>query len=71
MNEQIKQAALNAANEIADDFVIGFCDDRMVEHFAAHIEKHITKLLETSHYRYRNQNGLTGFSPPPLKRSNY
>ena len=47
MNEQIKQAALNAANAIADDFVVGFCDHRMVEHFAAHIEKHITLLVES------------------------
>jgi hypothetical protein len=47
MNEQIKQAALNAANAIADDFVVGFCDHRMVEHFAAHIEKHITRLVES------------------------
>jgi hypothetical protein len=47
MNEQIKQAALNAANAIADDFVVGFCDHRMVEHFAAHIEKHIALLVES------------------------
>lgn len=47
MNEQIKQAALNAANAIADDFVVGFCDHRMVEHFAAHIEKHTTALMES------------------------
>jgi hypothetical protein len=47
MNEQIKQAALNAANSIADDFVVGFCDHRMVEHFAAHIEKHTTALMES------------------------
>jgi len=47
MNEQIKHAALNAANAIADDFVVGFCDHRMVEHFAAHIEKHIARLVES------------------------
>jgi hypothetical protein len=47
MNEQIKQAALNAANAVADDFAVGFCDHRMVEHFAAHIENHITRLVES------------------------
>jgi hypothetical protein len=47
MNIMIKQASLNAANAIADDFVVGFCDHRMVEHFAAHIENHIARLVES------------------------
>jgi hypothetical protein len=47
MNEQIKQAALNAANAIADDFMVGFCDHSMVEHFADHVEKHTTVLMES------------------------
>jgi len=32
---------MKCANEIADTFVIGFCDDRMVENFADIIRKYI------------------------------
>ena len=33
--------AIKAANEIADSFKAGFCDDRMVKNFADIIRKHI------------------------------
>jgi len=38
--------ALKIANEIADQFVIGFCDDRMVEHFAEAADKHLEETAQ-------------------------
>ena len=35
------------ANAIADQFVRGFCDDRMVEHFAGAIEKELEPFIIT------------------------
>jgi hypothetical protein len=37
---RIKQIAMDAANDVADQFVVGFFDDRMVEHVADEILKH-------------------------------
>jgi hypothetical protein len=47
MSDRIIEVAFDAANDIADDFAVGFCDDRMVEFFAAHIERHTTQLVES------------------------
>jgi hypothetical protein len=35
--------AFKIANAIADQFEVGFCNDRMVEHFAEEIDKHLPK----------------------------
>ena len=47
MSGRIIEVAFDAANDIADDFAVGYCDDRMVEHFAIHIERHTTQLVES------------------------
>lgn len=39
----IKSPAVLAAEEIADSFAAGFCDDNMVKQFATIIQKHISK----------------------------
>jgi hypothetical protein len=37
------EIAFKIANEIADQFQKGFCDYRMVEHFAEAVDKHLPK----------------------------
>jgi hypothetical protein len=42
------ELALKIANEIADQFRVGFCDYRMVEFFAEAADKHLPKLKPLS-----------------------
>ena len=45
---KIREVAFDAANDIADDFVVGFFDHRMVENVAAQIEKRIEPMIKES-----------------------
>ena len=45
---KIREVAFDAANDIADDFVVGFFDHRMVENVAAQIEKRIESMIKES-----------------------
>lgn len=40
---ELKELAFKIANEIADQFTSGFCNDRMVEDFARIVDKHLPK----------------------------
>ena len=46
MNQQIRELANNAANDIADQFTPGFFDDRMTADIADIIYKHHAKFAE-------------------------
>lgn len=43
MSNEPSNLAFKIANAIADQFAKGFCDHRMVEHFAEEIDKHLPK----------------------------
>ena len=43
MFKKPSEIALKIANEIADQFQVGFCDYRMVEYFAEAADKHLPK----------------------------
>lgn len=45
---KIREVAFDAANDIADDFVVGFFDNRMVENVAAQIENRIEPMIKES-----------------------
>jgi len=72
MSDRIIEVAFDAANDIADDFVVGFCDDQMVEQFATHMERHTTQLVESiiQECILTIQNGIQrGVSSPENIRS--
>jgi len=59
MNKQIKEIALQAANEIADQFKPGFFDNRMVQDVANIIYKHheqFAELIVNDCVRYLNED---------------
>lgn len=45
MSTVIETHAQQAANEIADMFVMGFCDDRMVSDISSIIQKHNERIV--------------------------
>ena len=58
MKERIKELANNAANEVADQFTLGYFDDRMVENVAEIIYKHYTKRSNYDVYYLADQEGI-------------
>lgn len=66
MTNRLRQIAENISNEIADQFVVGFYDGRMVEMHADLIEKHIQQVIdecihEIDFYPIPTNNGGTPF----------
>lgn len=41
MSKEPSELALKIGNKIADQFIAGFCDDRMVEDFARIVDEHL------------------------------
>lgn len=65
MNNKIKEHALIAANDIADLFTMGFCNDNMVDRFASVVEKQMEQLGDVQHpdvYKLRDHIAITAMN---------
>jgi hypothetical protein len=65
MNSKIKEHALIAANDIADLFMVGFCNDVMVDHFASVIETQMELLGDIPQpdvYKLRDHIAITAMN---------
>lgn len=65
MNSKIQEHALIAANDIADLFMVGFCNDVMVDHFASVIETQMKQLGDIPHpdvYKLRDHIAITAMN---------
>lgn len=65
MNNKIKEHALIAANDIADLFNKGFCDNQMINDFAHIINKQMEQLGDVQHpdvYKLRDHIAITAMN---------
>jgi len=65
MNSKIKEHALIAANDMADLFSMGFCNDDMVDRFAGVVEKQMELLGDIPQpdvYKLRDHIAITAMN---------
>jgi uncharacterized protein YyaL (SSP411 family) len=65
MNNKTKEHALIAANDIADSFTTGFCNNDMVGNFAVIIEKQMKQLRDVQYpdvYKLRDHIAITAMN---------